>query len=139
MIIDSEIKKKLTREGVVTLYLFGSRVYDLEHSESDFDFGVLVKNPSVVNTISKKQALYLKLFDILSDAIHSMQANPVIDIVFLQEDVSLELKAHVISKGVVLFDSDPNLRAYFEEYIMIRMADFRSILNEMDKAILNRI
>ena len=106
---------------------------------SDFDFAVLVKDPLALKTAVGREILYSALYDVLTDAIAPQTTDPVLDIVFLQRDISLELKAHVISKGKILMDEDPNTRANEESYIMIRMADMQPVLAKMDKAILERI
>ena len=132
-------KQRLAQAGVLTLYLFGSRASGHESAMSDFDFAVILEDPEILRQVAEKQRRYLALYDILTDVIGRQTTEPVVDIVFLQEDVSLELKAHVIKHGVLLFDREPNVRANLEAFIMERAADFAPLLREMDDVILRRI
>ncbi|OGQ44559.1 MAG: hypothetical protein A3H42_06175 [Deltaproteobacteria bacterium RIFCSPLOWO2_02_FULL_46_8] len=128
-------RQRLRDLGVVTLYLFGSRAQGVAGSLSDYDYGVLT------STKGHKSGddLYMALYDFLSPISPRTLKNDVIDIVFLQSGVSLELQANVVEHGVVLFDDDPDLRAEYEAQVMMRMADIRPMLQGIDQAILQRI
>lgn len=131
--------QRLVEARVLALYLFGSRATGHESPTSDFDFAVIVEDPEIFKDASKKQRRYLDLYDILTDVIGHQATDPVVDIVFLQSDVSLELKAHIIKEGILLLDREPNTRANLEAMIMERAADFAPILQEMDAVILSRV
>ena len=139
MELSEDIKKRLREVGAMALYLFGSRAVGKESAISDFDFALLMKDPQSVASASSRQALYLALYDILTDAIGPQPTEPVLDIVFLQAEVSLELKAHIVSSGRLLLDDDPNTRANFEACIMTLAADMHPVVAAFDRAILQRI
>lgn len=130
---------RLIKSHVLALYLFGSRATGSAGPTSDFDFAIILEDPDILRDVSKKQIRYLELYDILTDIIGPQKTETIVDIVFLQSDVSLELKGHIIKKGVLLLDRDPNIRANLEATIMERAADFAPLLQEMDETILNRI
>lgn len=131
--------QRLVDAHILALYLFGSRATGNESPSSDFDFAVVVEDPEIFKDVVKKQRRYLDLYDILTDVIGHQLTEPIVDIIFLQSDVSLELKAHIIKHGVLLLDRDPNIRANLEAMIMVRAADFAPILQEMDAVILDRV
>ena len=64
--------------------------------------------------------------------------NDVIDIVFLK-NVGLELRFHVIRYGTVLYDDDPQRRLAFEAETTLLYCDYRPILDQFDKAILQSL
>ena len=130
--------KKLKDIGINTIYLFGSRATGKETALSDYDFAILMKNSQTVKPDKSTSTLYQKIYEILSDYCPRTIQNDVIDIVFLQSGVSLELQAHVVKYGKIIFEENPELRAKYEEQVMIRMADMKPILDEMDAAIINR-
>lgn len=120
--------------GVKTVYLFGSRARGTAGPLSDYDFAVLTKKKGH----QRGGQLYDTLYDILSPLCPRNRKNDVIDIVFL-DNVSLELKFHVIRYGKIIFDSDPLGRGRFEEQVIEEYCDFRPILNMFDKTILASI
>ena len=132
--LTSEAKKQLRDLGVVALYLFGSRAQGTEGLLSDYDFAVLLKEVGH----KRGNALYDKLYDLLSPGCPRMLDNDVIDIVFLR-DVSLELQFHVIRYGQVLFDTDSRVRVKFEEQTTLKYCDFKPLLNMFDQAVLEAI
>ncbi len=134
-----EDEQRLVEAHVCALYLFGSHATGYASSASDVDFAVVLDDPEILRDIRQKQERYVVLYDILTDVIGRHEIEPIVDIVFLQEDVSLELKGHVVKQGVVLFDRAPNIRANLEALIMERAADFAPLLQEMDRTILERV
>lgn len=132
-------KSKLRTLGVVSLYLFGSHAEGVATEKSDYDFAVLMSDASLVKPGRSTQELYQQLYESLAPICLKDVANQVVDIIFLQSGVSLELQANVVEFGKLLLDDDPELRANYEEQVMLRMADIRPILDEMDKTILERI
>lgn len=137
--LQDDDKNALRKLGVAALYLFGSRAAGVEGPLSDYDFGILLKDSSLVKPGNDTQKLYQALYDFLSPLCPRTLENDVIDIIFLQSGVSLELQAHIVRDGKVLFDENPILRADYEAQVMMRMADFQPILNIFDQAILDRI
>ena len=122
--------------GVAAIYLFGSCADGTEQSTSDMDIAVLFKyndtNTDNINYSQKYQALY-ELLDPLIAA-----RGIKIDLVILHR-ASLELQAHVVRTGVLLYQTNPEYVAEYEEHIMLEAADFLFLKNQIDKAILARI
>ncbi|MBI3626605.1 nucleotidyltransferase domain-containing protein [Candidatus Uhrbacteria bacterium] len=124
-------KRLLKKEGVMAIYLFGSRAQGAAGPLSDFDFAVLL------NLSGQKRGgrLYEKIYDILERQCPRTLKNDVIDIVFLR-DVTLELRFHVIRYGKTLLDIDQRGRLNFEEKTMLEYCDFKPVLNFFDRAII---
>ena len=133
MKISAECIAELKKLGVSSLYLFGSRAQGVERRDSDYDFGILMKEPRVLR--AGTQDLYQKIYDLLQDAV-GVKAN--LDIVFLDR-APLQLRYHVIRSGKVLFDSNPQRRGRFIERTMIEHADFEPHRKRFEEAILARI
>ncbi len=128
-----EQTKKLHELGIQAVYLFGSRAMGAEHPLSDYDYAVLTEVGH-----SKGDDLYFKLYDLFSEVSPRTLQNDVIDIVFLR-DVGLELQFHVIRYGQILFDADPRARLHFEEKAGLLYCDYRPILDQFDKTILQSL
>ena len=125
--------EQLRRLDVVAIYLFGSRARGVEHPLSDYDYAVLTRESGH----RRGGPLYTALYDVLSEVSPRTIENDVLDIVFLSE-APLELRFHVIRYGELLYDADPPLRMDFESRTTLLYCDFRPILDEMDRAILDR-
>lgn len=124
-------KKTLKKLGIQAVYLFGSRAQAAEGPLSDYDYAVLTKDPGH----SRGDFLYNQLYDLFCKISPRSLENDVIDIVFLK-DAGLELKFHVIRYGVVLFDQNPLERLRFEQQTTLLYCDYRPILNEFDRTLL---
>jgi predicted nucleotidyltransferase len=137
-LLSSEINTQLQQAGVMTLYLFGSRAQKKENVFSDFDFAILLKNPSTIQHGSLN--LYNTLYPILSQLTNPTSLEQdVIDIVFLDSPmISLELKSHVVQTGQLLLDEDPDRRSNFESAVMIANADFLPLKKIMSAGLINR-
>lgn len=129
--LSEKIRQRLTSLGVVSLYLFGSRAMGLAGPLSDFDFGVLMEKEGH----RRGDAVYEKLYDILSPICPRTLDNDTIDIVFL-DNAPLELQAHVVRYGKILLDANPLRRGRFEEKVIEDYCDFRPVLDLFDRAIL---
>lgn len=124
---------KLEGLGVVTLYLFGSQAQGISRENSDYDFGILLRDPARIHAGS--QELYQKIYDILQDVVPE-RVN--LDIVFLDR-APLQLRCHVVRCGRVLLDADPKRRGDFEERTIEEHADFEPYRRLFEKATLARI
>ncbi len=127
-------REELRRLGVQALYLFGSRAMGYEHARSDYDYAVLLKEEGH----KRGDALYDKLYDLLSPISPRTLENDVLDIVFLR-DAGLELRFHVIRHGRVLFESDPSARMNFEARTTLLYCDYRPVLDEFDRNLLESL
>lgn len=133
-LLTTEQKKKLHSLNVQAVYLFGSRAMNVEHPLSDYDYAVLVKEAGHY----RGDFLYQELYEIFSDISPRSLSNDVIDIVFLR-DAGLELCFHVVRCGVVIDDNDPKARLDFEERVTLLYCDYRPLLDEFDKTIMEAL
>ena len=134
----SDIKlpeEKLKKLGVGLVYLFGSRAEGTAGPSSDFDVGLVFSDPAMLR--GDTPGLYQSLYEIFSDTF-DLSGFRSVDIVFL-EQASLELRFDAISHGAVLFEISPEFREKFEERVEALYRDFKPILREFDRAILERI
>ena len=129
-----QAQRALTKLGVMTLYLFGSRAQNAETARSDYDFAVLMKHPGH----KRGDAPYDAIYDIFAPLCPRTLENDVIDIVFLH-DASLELRNHVLQYGKIFLDNDPKQRVQFVEKTMLEYCDFRPLLDMFDNAILSSL
>ena len=123
----------------MAVYLFGSRADGLENELSDYDFSFMMADSSLVKPGKDVLPLYQKLYEFLDPLCPRSSKNDVIDIIFLQSGVSMELQANVVMHGKLLFDDVPQQRADYESQVMMRAADLEPIIKTMDQIIINRI
>ncbi len=126
---------KLKKLEVGLVYLFGSQAEGTAGPSSDFDLGVVFSDPNALRGDTSE--LYQSLYEIFSDAF-DLSGFRSMDIVFL-ERASLELRFDAISHGAALFEISPEFREKFEEHTGALYRDFRPLLKEFDRAILERI
>lgn len=126
--------KTLKEMGVEAVYLFGSRAQAKDHPLSDYDYAALLKKKGH----SKGDDIYFKLYDLFCAISPRTLQNDVIDIVFLR-DAGLELRFHVIRYGKVLYDGNPKARLQFEEQTVLLYCDFKPLLEEQDRTILQSL
>lgn len=122
--------------GVAAIYLFGSHAEGLSSPRSDIDIGILMKDQKLVSRAISTSTLYQKLYELLAPTLGKYARE--FDIVFLQR-ASLELRAHVVQSGKLLFESDQELRLDFEEKTTLLFADFAPLRYQFDKAVLARL
>lgn len=127
---------RLRQLGVAVLYLFGSHAEGLATPASDIDVGVLFSRDALPLPKNKTE-LYNALYDIFTD-VFDMSGFRDIDIVFLNH-APLELRFDVITHGRVLFETDHGIRFDFEERVAALYRDFRPLLNEFNRGVLQRI
>lgn len=123
----------LKKTDVVAIYLFGSRAQRLESEDSDFDYAVLTKKPHELY-----DDLYRKLYDMFTEISPRDLQNDVIDIVFLK-NAGLELKFHVIRYGQILYDKNSKERLDFETEAGLFYCDYKPILDQFDRGILEAL
>ena len=133
-ILTDDHRAELRRLGVQALYLFGSRAMGYEHERSDYDYAVLMKAAGH----KRGEPLYEKLYDLLSEVSPRTLENDVVDIVFLR-DIGLELRFHVIRHGRILFEDDPAGRMDFEAQTTLLYCDYRPVLDEFDRNLLESL
>lgn len=127
--------KKLKDLNVGLVYLFGSQVEGASGPASDFDIGIVFVNQDVARGDTTET--YNALYDIFSEVLDLSNFRSV-DMVFL-ERTSLELRFNAISHGVLLFEISSEFRLNFEERTEALYRDFRPLLKEFNKAVLEKI
>jgi predicted nucleotidyltransferase len=121
--------------GVGVMYLFGSQAEGVAGSGSDIDVGIIFDNPKTATGDTVE--IYNRLYALLSD-VFDMENFRDLDIVFLDR-APLELRFDVISHGTVLFETSRDFRLDFEERTALLYRDFRPLLKEIDRAVLERV
>lgn len=125
-------RDSLRAMGVELVYLFGSCAEGTSHTLSDVDIGVVFDENFLPRDDSR--AAYNELYDIFTDVFPEKN----VDIVFLQR-AGLELSLDAITHGKVLFESSEGKRFDFEERVILLYADFKPLLDEFNRAVLDRI
>lgn len=120
--------------GIEAVYLFGSRAQGLDHPLADYDYAVLTKKRGHM----KGDRLYAILYDIFSAVSPRTLENDVLDIVYLRS-AGLELKFHVIRYGKIIYDGKPRARLKFEEQTTLLYCDYRPLLDQFDRTILQSL
>lgn len=116
--------------GVNVLYLFGSRAKDIANEKSDYDIGVVFINPNKTNSEMEQ---FSKLYDILANIFPDTINGPKLDISFLQK-ANAALQMNAIHNGIVLFENNPVFRANYEESVLRKYDDYRSLQKEYEEA-----
>lgn len=124
----------LKNTDVQAIYLFGSRALGVTTPLSDYDYAVLTRDSSH----QKGDGLYHILYDIFSEISPRTLKNDIIDIVYLK-NIGLEMRYHVVRYGKILYDHDELARLDYEVKTALLYCDYRPILDEFDKQILERI
>lgn len=129
--LSAKEQSALRKLGVEIVVLFGSQALGIATSSSDYDIGVLLKQP--VTRIRKET--YDAVYEIFTRKINRLVT---IDIVFLDR-VPLELQYHVAKFGIPLHELPPGRLVSFREQVMNLYADFAPIRKYFQDASLERI
>lgn len=105
----------------------------IERSNSDYDFGILLKKLPPKGP--RRRKIYNALHEILGDTINELRN---MDIIFLQ-DAPIELRFHTVRYGKVVFETDPKSRGRFLENTIREYADFEPYRRVFEDAIMERI
>ncbi len=127
--LSEKTKQKLAAMGVGVVYLYGSRVQGTAYEHSDYDVGVVFSDLVVPLSMENYGALY----DCLSIDIPDELYGPKLDIAILQ-NANARLQLDAIQYGSVLFESDPSVRANYEESVIKRYDDYRFLEKEYQDA-----
>lgn len=115
---------------VEVVYLFGSRTLGAAHDASDYDIGVVFRDPTVVadRQLETYQALYAIVSEYFPDQLDGVHP----DLSFLQfANAALEMSA---IDGTVLFEMDPKSRLSYEEEVIKRYDDYQHLRNMYEEA-----
>lgn len=116
---------------IKSVYLFGSRAMGKAVKNSDYDFAILVdENLSK----GKRFNLRLKLMAELSRAFKT----DAVDVVILNDLVSLFFKYAIIKEGKVVYQRNDLETAEFESRTLGLYFDFQPFLEEYNRSYLNR-
>jgi uncharacterized protein len=129
-----KIIPELKKLGIAAVYLFGSKAENVSSKLSDVDIGVVLNDPT---KLDNSTIIYNRLYDLFTEVFDTSNFK-TIDIVFLQK-APLELRFDVIKNGKVLFENSEELRSGFEDNTQMKYIDFKPILNNFNKQIINRI
>jgi len=121
------IQSKLRRfPNILAVYLFGSSVYGRKGKLSDFDVGVVFKNPEKVLVDPKKSLkIYERLFDIFIPLVKNTNH---LDLVFLQK-APLALQKEALLKGRLIYAKGKELFDY-KEKTLLKYADIKPLLSQ---------
>jgi len=133
-ILTTKHKQMFSKLEVQAIYLFGSRALQTHTTASDYDYAILMPDKGH----SKGDDVYFALYNLLTEISPRTLENDVIDIVYLR-DVGLELRFHVIRYGQVIYDVNPRARINFEVETELLYCDYRPLLDEFDKIILESL
>ena len=111
-----------TAEGIVSVYLFGSRAAAREHRESDVDLGILFDRRIFPSARERFEAR-LRLFGHLAPALRGVP----LDLVILN-DAPPELARNVVTRGRRLLCADPETDHAFVRDVQLRAADLAPFL-----------
>ncbi|OGG73193.1 hypothetical protein A3A38_04815 [Candidatus Kaiserbacteria bacterium RIFCSPLOWO2_01_FULL_53_17] len=128
--LSEKSKQELTALGVGVLYLYGSRAQGTAYENSDYDVGVVFTDPKKAHLDIHS---YNELYNVLSAIFPDMLHGPKLDIAILQR-ANAKLQMDAVQYGAVLFESDPRVRADYEESIIKRYDDYRFLEREYEDA-----
>ena len=134
MTIKAETRRGLRALDVGLVYLHGSRTGTRARADSDIDLAVVFTRRPDPGRIAK---IHPCLYDLLA-AEFSARKTADVDIAYLQ-DASLAFQFQVIAEGRLLFESDPGVRADYEESVIKQYLDFRPIAAQFSAALMERL
>lgn len=125
-----EHKNALRALGVEVVYLFGSRVFETAHATSDYDIGVVFRDPAVI--ADRQLETLQSIYDIVSEYVPDQLNGTRPDLSLLQfANAALEMGA---IDGIVLFEGDPAFRLAYEESVIKRYDDYQYLRNRYEEA-----
>lgn len=128
--LSDKTKQTLNSLDVAVVYFFGSRSQDANLKFSDYDIGIVFNS---FKQITNSLDLYQKVYATLNTDIPDNISGPKLDISFLQT-ASPALQASAIKYGNILFESDPNVRADYEENVVQIYDDYLPLKREYESA-----
>jgi len=131
MKLNKKVVNKLKELNISLVYLFGSYVNKKINFQSDIDIAILFYDDSYKKY---KLKIYTELYKIFSDIFKNRE----VDIVFLNES-PLTLKFEVVTSGKPIYFEKIDTHYEYKERVIKEYIDFKPLLDEQDKEILNRI
>lgn len=116
--------------GVDIVYLFGSRALGTAHDTSDYDVGVVFRDPEMI--VGHQLETYQTLYAIVSEYLPDLLGGKHPDLSLLQfANAALEMSA---IDGTVLFETNPKFRLSYEEDVIKRYDDYQHLRNVYEEA-----
>jgi len=134
MKLQAQHSAKLNELNVGVVYLFGSYAEQSQHPLSDLDLGIVMRDPRILK--GNSFSLHAALYDIFTDVFSGFDDK--LDIVFL-DHATLELQFDVIRHGKVLYECSQDFRLEYEDRVQMLYMDFYPLLQEMNRAVLEKI
>jgi len=125
------LEKIFKKEGVILVYLFGSRVRERVHHFSDFDFGVLL------NKKIQPDEYFDKSLKIATE-IGRLLKTDYIDVIILNQAKPF-LKYQIVFSGKPIFIKDRGVQILFENQVMKEYQNTKHILKTSLEAMIKRI
>lgn len=130
-VFSEEIITKFKDLNIGILYLFGSSVLGIERENSDIDIGIVFLD---INKIKDLLEVYNIIYEIFSEIFPDKE----LDIVFLDK-APLTLKFEIVTTGEVIYTISEEFLASYKEKIVKEYIDFKPLLDEQDRVLLERI
>lgn len=135
-VTDSKIKARLRSLGVALVYLYGSEALGVASRFSDFDVGIVLRKPSLLDSRGRRDRLRSELLQSL-EGLTAGEGDREIDLVFLQTASSV-LQFEAIHAGRLLFADNPVFQADYEEGVIRDYLDIRPLVETHYRAVLDR-
>jgi len=128
--LDKNIIERLKELKIAILYLFDSYGSETQKEDSDIDLGIVFENTEVLrDSLKIYEELYL---------IFSKMFDREIDIVFLDK-APLTLKFEVVVTGKIIYSISEEFVYEYKERIIKEYIDFKPLLDEQDRVLLERL
>lgn len=129
-LFSEEIILEFKKLNIGIIYLFGSTCLGIDREESDIDIGIVFLGGILEN--------YLEVYDALYRIFSEIFPNKELDIVFLDK-APLTLKFEVVTTGELLYTVSEEFLGSYREKVMKEYIDFKPLLDEQDRALLERL
>ena len=130
---EDKIAKIADKHQLADVYLFGSKITEYEHPESDLDIAIRFEESKLPEK-SKRMVIY---GDIFADFDLEFKGEKV-DLVFLGE-LPPHIQFKVVTKGELIYTANLEDSLNFKERVINKYRDFRYFLDEYyDGALKNK-
>lgn len=129
--LSKEIVSKLKELNIGIVYLFGSSILGIEREDSDIDIGIVFLDNRM---LEKSFEVYNTLYEIFSQVFPKKE----LDIVFLDK-APLTLRFEVVNSGKILYTISEEFCLNYKERVVKEYIDFKPLLDEQDRSLLERI
>ncbi len=136
--------EKFKEMDILAIYLFGSMATGKYiHARSDYDFGVIMKNPKVLE--KNEMEIYGQVYDIITAVLpkgylkkrFQSRAHDF-DLAFLQKG-PISFQAKAIQEGIVIYQSDAELLKNYREYVLEQYCDLQYVYQISRENLMERL